>query len=300
MRQARFLYRGSAIIHAFKMLKEQDTNSDFSSSEEAISSFHRDLTANLSVRHVSKLDDHRNNIITLLREERPGRLYLSAEELSFEEQEIIKDEAIEFYQGASMEDVDGFLTALRVKILSRNNVIIETTKSNSDFQGAYQKFLSKQFKIRFTQTGHVDEDALSDEVFLRFCSVALTGSKLIIGFNNPSKAFQASPKVMRLAQQLQEELEGVKGPRNFEKYLGELAGQNTPSHLWSIPHTPYEKRNLILERMGKALSYYFSFANTKMGRPYPDVLVHLLKYCGYEVDIRQANRLLSKLDNKEI
>jgi hypothetical protein len=38
---------------------------------------------------------------------------------------------------------------------------------------------------------------------------------------------------------------------------------------------------------------------TSKGRPYPDVIVELLEFTGYSMDLRQANRVLSVLDNPQ-
>jgi hypothetical protein len=209
-------------------------------------------------------------------------------------------ECYNFFKQTNDTNFDEMLTAHRLGIYNRNPEIIATLTSNADFQRALESLRRKNVKVRMKYLPSHSEDRIAQEIEFRFCYVLASGLKTRNKLQSPAKSYTPSPRALRLAQQLINELDGVHTPSIFDRYITELANRELSSHLWKIPHTSVEIRNAILLKMGDKLKTYFVCNGTKKGRPYPDVLIHLLFGCGFQIDLRQANRVLAKLDDEPI
>ncbi|POP54253.1 hypothetical protein [Zhongshania marina] len=290
------------VMRTFDMLKnlEQPDNLD---RKDIFRNFQDDVDANIALRRCSHSTDYIERIlaglvdIATLGYHQPFKT-VTDEELA--QYRLDASKLHELIKKGNLESMHRLLTSSRNAILSRNKGIINELSENQYFARAHSNFLRKQYKIRFYHTGEFTDDELLEEVLFRFCYIAIDGLALVDQLKNPAKEYPITQKAMRLARQLQQELEGIQGPKLFNEYLTQLIDPNSKRTRWRIPHTANEKRQLILRKLGRSLSNYFLISGTKKGRPSPDVVMDLLMLCGYEIDLRQANRLLAILDRKEI
>jgi hypothetical protein len=126
-------------------------------------------------------------------------------------------------------------------------------------------------------------------------SAAMTNKKAVLPPTN--KSYVLATKLLTELQESDSDspalIRSLKSLR--ESYTAEKPNPR-PHHQKALSN--HDIARTIALDCGREMKRLYSMKTSK-GRPYPDVIVELLEFTGYSMDLRQANRVLSVLDNPQ-